>query len=758
MKHVVWKGGSKAAIAVALVASAFQPAAAQEAAQAESTEGIQDIIVTAQKRDQSVQDVGIALSVVAGDTLAQSGAASVTDLAAVVPNVQANFGAGQVAFNVRGIGTNEFSANLDSPIAVNVDEVYLSKTFMTGLLLFDVDRVEALKGPQGTLFGRNATGGAINFFTRRPTAEFEVGSVTSFDNYETIRTDSYVSGPLTDNLAFRVSGLLVDQGKGWYRNTTLGRREGAEKKWALRGQLQWSGASTDVLLTIWGGRQRGELIPYEGVGVFTPASLAAGAPVFCPEYLAGRARGSTANCRRGTDGGFPGDDDPFTSMNNRPHRVRNSSLGASLRVEHDLGPSTLTSISSYQSFTRDQDEDSDGTPVDVIDVAYYSKIKQFTQEVRLSSNGTGRWNYVAGLYYQNDNFRNGDYLTVAGGLAPGFWSPFTQKADAFAAFLNNNVELTDQLSLTAGVRYSWERIKFDGGTFAGTGITGRPERPTTIVAPLAVAQRQRTDDDANYKIGLEWRPRIDADWIDKLLVYGSVSNGFRSGSFNAAFVSSIDQLTSLAPEKITAYEVGFKSNFARRTMQLNGSVFHYDFRDGFINVDSPSSPVPITINAAAISTWGAELEWIWQPRRDVSLGLSGGWLDSRLKGDITSGGQSLSGNRPVQAPRWTLNSQASWTPAISDRLVAIFAGDASWRSAQFFEANNSPSSREPGYWLVNGRVGIGAENQSWSVALFARNLTRSKYRTYVNDLPAFGWVLNIYGPPRTYGVVASVRF
>jgi iron complex outermembrane receptor protein len=619
MEHGLWEGGSKAVVAALLAAGLVQPAAAQEAATAEPADGIQDIIVTAQKRDQSVQDVGIALSVVTGDALAQSGAASVTDLTAVVPNVQANYGAGQVAFNVRGIGTNEFSANLDAPVAVNIDEVYLSKTFMTGLLLFDVDRVEALKGPQGTLFGRNATGGAINFFTRRPTDAFAAGTVTSFDNYETLRTDSYVSGPIADNLAFRVSGLFVDQGKGWYRNSTLGRREGAEKKWALRGQLQWTGASTTALFTLWGGRQTGELIPYEGVGVFTPASLAAGTPQFCPEYLAGRARGSTANCRRGTDGGFPGDDDPFTSMNNRPHRVRNESFGTSLRIEHDFGPSTLTSISSYQRFIRDQDEDSDGTPVDVIDVAYFSRIRQITQEVRLSSNGTGRWNYVAGLYYQNDNFRNGDYLTVAGGAAPGFWSPFTQKANAFAAFLHNNVELTDRLSLTAGVRYSWERIKLDGGTFAGTGIVGRPERPSTIVAPLAVAQKQRTDDDANYKIGLEWRPVVNADWLDKLLVYGSISNGFRSGSFNAAFVSSPEQLTSLAPEKITAYEIGFKSNLARRTMQLNGSLFHYDFKDGFINVDSPSSPVPITINAAAISTWGVELEWLWQPTGDLTF-------------------------------------------------------------------------------------------------------------------------------------------
>lgn len=175
------------ATAVIAIASAAQ---AQAEAAAEDQGGIQDIIVTAQKRGQSVQDVGITLSVVSGDALGERGVTSVTDLTGLVANVQANHGAGQVAFNVRGIGTNEFSANLDSPVALNVDEVYLSKTFMSGLLLFDIDRVEALKGPQGTLFGRNATGGAINFFTRRPTDTLSAGATVSYDNFETVRGEA----------------------------------------------------------------------------------------------------------------------------------------------------------------------------------------------------------------------------------------------------------------------------------------------------------------------------------------------------------------------------------------------------------------------------------------------------------------------------------------------------------------------------------------------------------------------------------------
>lgn len=745
-------------IAVATALSIGLQGAALAQASTEDSTGIADIIVTAQKRGQSVQDVGITLSVVGGEALAERGVTSVTDLTGLVANVQANHGAGQVAFNVRGIGTNEFSANLDSPVALNVDEVYLSKTFMSGLLLFDVDRVEALKGPQGTLFGRNATGGAINFFTRRPTETLTAGATASYDNYETIRTEAYLSGPLTDTLSARISGMLTDQGKGYYRNLTLGRREGAENRWALRGQLQWQGEATTALLSVTYGRQTGTLSPYEGVGVFTPASLAAGTPVFCPAYLAGNATGGDPNCVRGTDGGRPGDNDPYTSNNNRLHRVDNKGYGTTLRVEHDLGTSTLTSLSSYQFFRRDQHEDSDGTPVDTLDVEYYNRVRQFSQEFRLSSKGEGRWNYVLGAYYENDNYRNGDYLTIANGAAPGFYSPFTQKVDALALFFHNNVALTDTLGLTAGVRYSWEKVSFNGGTFLGSGKTGNPERPSTIVAPLAFADDARKDDDATFKLGIEWKPELNSDFIDKLMIYTNVSTGFRSGSFNAEFVSTQDALTSLSPEKITAYELGFKSTLADRRVQLNGSLFHYDFTDGFINVDSETSPIPLTINAASIRTWGLEFDLQWRPIETLTLGMGGGWLDSQITSDISVAGESLKGNRTVQSPRWTYNAQFTWRQPISGKLALIVSGDANWRSSQYFEVTNSPSSLESGFWLVNGRIGLAEQDDKWSVSAFVKNLTKTKYRTYVNDLPAFGWLLNIYGTPRTYGVSASVKF
>lgn len=746
-----------AAISLTALGIATASAASAQDAATDDGNGIQEIVVTAQKRQQSGQDVGIALSVVSADALAQRNVTSVTDLTGLVPNVQANYGVGQVAFNVRGIGTNEFSANFDSPVALNVDEVYLSKNFMSGLLLFDIDRVEALKGPQGTLFGRNATGGTVNFFTRGPTDTLAAGGTVSYDNYETIRAEAYISGPLGGGLSARLSGMVVDQNKGFYRNLTLGRREGIEKKWALRGQIKWTDGVTTALLSLTGGEQRGELQPYEGVGIFTPASLAAGAPAFCAPYLNGTVRGDSTGCVRGTDGGIPGDNDPYTSTNNLAHKVRNKSQGATLRVEHDFGSSALTSVTSYQFARRRQLDDTDGSPVSTVDTAYDNRIRQISQEIRLSSNGSGPWSYVLGGYYEHDSYRNGDYLIVGAGAAAGSYSPFTQKVDALAAFFHNNVELTETLGLVAGVRYSREKVSFNGGTFAGTGLTAFPFRPTTIVATLSFADTSRKDDDATFKAGVEWKPRLSSDFVDKLLVYANISTGFRSGSFNGEFAGSQSALTSLSPEKITAYEAGFKSTLADRSLQFNASVFHYTFTNGFINVDSATSPVPLTINAAGISSYGVEAELQWRPVRQLTISMGGGWLDSTIDSDVTVGGNSLKGKRTIQSPRWTYNVQGTFTQPIGGDLSLLLSADANWRSSQFYEVTNSINSREPGYWVVNGRVGISGPDDRWTLALFGKNLTKTVYRTYVNELPDFGWILNVYGQPRTYGLSASFK-
>ena len=747
-------------LATSCLLAASAPALAQDRT-SDGGAGLQDIVVTAQKRDQSAQDVGITMSVVTADALRRQNVQNVTEIVLALPNVQVNYGLGQNAFNIRGIGVNEFASNFDSPVAVHVDEVYLSKNFMSNLLLFDIERVEALKGPQGTLFGRNTTGGSINFYTRKPTDVLAAGGSIGYDDYETVRAEGYLSGPLSETLSARFSGMYIDQKQGFYKNVTTGRDEGYEKKFALRGQLAWKGADSSLLLSGTYGRDYSNSPPYDVPGIFTPQSLAAGSPQFCPQYLNGTVTGADANCVRATDGDYPRDADPYTSTGNVTHRTRGTSYGMTARFETDLDWADLTALSSYQDYGRSLQEDSDSSPLSTLEGYEKTGFKQLSQEVRLSSKKDSAWHYVLGAYYQHDKYDDESYLVIGGGS--GLYSQTKQRLSAAALFFHNEIDVTPTVSLIAGARYSHEKLTLKGATYFGAGFAnGLVYRPNTILATLASAAAaegggKRSDENVSFKVGVQWKPELNSPFVDKLMLYSHVSTGFRAGGFNAIFASTQASLTSLSPETLTAYEAGFKSTLADRTLTVNAAVFRYDFRDGFINVDSPVSPIPVTINAAGIKTYGAELEVQWMPVRKLSFAGSLGWLDAKIDSNITAGGQSLKGDSPVNAPRWTFSGNVNYTLDLTDSLKVEMTANGSWRSSQYFEAVNAPSNREPGYWVVGAQLGIADSDDRWALSAWVKNLTKTKYRTYVNDLPGLGILLNVFAPPRVIGTTLKFK-
>ncbi|MFT5705540.1 MAG: iron complex outermembrane receptor protein [Shewanella sp.] len=732
---------------------------------------IEVIEVRAQKRVQPLQKVGITMAAFGEDQLKELGVTDVVNVAANVSNVQVNYGLGNNFFNIRGLGLNEFTSNLDAPVAVHVDEVYMSKGFMTGMTLFDVEHVEVLKGPQGDLFGRNTTGGAVNFFTNKPTSYFEAGVNVGYDNYDTFTTENFISGPLSENLSGRLSMYITEQGEGYYYNTTRQDDEGAVKEKAVRGQLLWENdEGTSALLSIHYGKDKSELHPYEGVGNTLPDGSG-----FCPEYLNGTVQGDNANCLRGLDLIFnpgqdvsqyyPGENDPYTTQNNLSFDVDNESLGGLVRVEHQLDNALFSSITAYEQFSQDQREDSDGSPVTSVEVYWHTEFKQFTQEFRLASDfDHNDWNYIVGLFYEHDDFDNADYLTAYlpfNGL--NNYSKYNQKVDAVALFAHIENELTEDLRLISGVRYSWEQTNLTGGTYKGDGlksINGK-EQPVTITGIASTAANLsdgglRTDENVTFKAGLEWTPQED------ILYYGSISTGFRSGGYSVAFAATQDELTSLEPEEIISYEIGFKSTLANRSLQFNGSIFRYDFQNGHIDVDAPNSPVPITINAAEIETIGAELDLQWVPIDGLKLTSGVGWVDAELKSDLTLktgiGEVQLQGNRPAFNPKYTYNGQARYAWDLNNGYDLIFASDWSWRAEQYLEVNNQPSNLIDDYWIVNARIALESSENDWRISLWGKNITDTQYVTYLNDLPAFGWLLRGYGAPSTYGATFEMKF
>ncbi len=740
-------------------------------------QGLQDIVVTAERRAESLQKVGITVAAFSGKDLIALNVTSVEDLAAHIPNVDVNYGIGISSFNIRGIGLASFDANLDSPIGIHVDEVYQSKPFMLGLLLFDIDRVEVSSGPQGTLFGRNTTGGAVNLYTHKPTQKFEVGGKIDYGNYNTWRGEGYINTPLTDTLALRISGFGVYQGTGYYQNVTLDRTEGYDRNFALRGQLRWKSGDNDILLSGHYGREEGTLAPYQGDGVYTPQSYAqfnpnggfGGIPnlTYCADYLNGTVTGGDASCVRGNDGKYPGSNNPYISHNHNVHPLNDTSGGGMLRVDHDFGFATLTSISDYEDYIRQQSEVGDGSPEYYGTwLFWYSHIKQFTQELRLTSNGGGPWSYVVGGFYEHDKLATRDYLTVGSAdqaALGGFYTDTDQTDSAFSFYTNHKFAVTDALKLIAGFRYNHEHYDITGGTCAGAGIDYDPiPHPDTACAPLATAAALpggpvNKDSNASFKAGAEWSPNLHSAAVDSLLLYANVSTGYRSAGYNSDLTTDQESFTKLSPEKITDYEIGFKSQSLNNLFRLNGDVFHYVLKNGIILVDVDSL-VPITVNAAKINTWGAELSSVLQPVAGLQLTGAGGWLNARIDSDLTSAGLSLEGNRPVNSPEFTFNGDLNYAAPVGKDYVVTFDFNGNWRATQYLAASDKPAVRENPYWLVNSSLDFGPRDHRWQAGLWVKNLTKTIYRTYVNDLYSFGWLLNVYNPPRTWGGTVSFKF
>lgn len=751
---------------------------------------LEEVVVTAQKREQSIQDIGLSVTAVSAERIEDASVRDVVEIAALSPNVQVNYGLGNNFFNIRSLGLNEFVGNLDAPVAVHVDEVYQSKGFMTGMALFDTERVEVLRGPQGDLFGRNTTGGTINFFNYRPESEFGTGADISLGNYDTVHVEGYVTGPISDTMSFRVSGYRTKQGRGFYTNQLSGNavaeaagydvkgNEGLVDEGAIRTQLLYETDQTTLLLSLHYGEDNSELHPYEGVGkeIFTTDDQGMRMNASCPEYLDGTVEGDTQNCVRSLDilftetllpdlpGRFqPGETDPYTTQNNLLFTVDNETFGGFFRVDHQLKNAKFTSITAFEDFSRDQQEDSDGSPVDLVQVYWNNEFKQFTQELRLTSDFDHfDWNYVFGLFYEKDDLDNDDYLTVLATTASqalNNYSRYQQTVEAFSIFAHVEAALSPTIRYIFGTRLTTEETEVVGGNYAGTGLVEGQHIPMVVGTMLTNAAdapggNRRSDDNLSFRFGLE------VDLGQNALLFGNITTGFRSGGYSVAFATAQNQLVNLEPETITAVELGFKSQFAEDRVRINGALYHYEIEDAHIDVDVAATPVPITVNAESTTTYGGELETVVLIANALELTNSLGWTNSKITriGEQTVNlGVDLQGNRRAFSPELTYTGQLRYS--LRREAVHLVASvDYSWRSNQYLELNNQPSNLIDPFWIVNAQVSLSAPDDKWKFSVWGKNITGTEYVVYLNDLPAFGWLLRGYAAPATYGITLGYQF
>lgn len=723
---------------------------------------LEEIIVTAQKREQSMQELGLTVAVFDEKALKELQGDDLFAIGDQLPNVQIYTSANLPSFTIRGIGLNEFQASFDSPVGVHIDEVYMSKPFMVSTPFYDIQRVEVLKGPQGTLFGRNTTGGAVNYYSNLPTDEFEASIYFSADSNERRQLEGHISGPISDNLLGRFSVYSATGSGGPYFNIFTGDDIGSPDVLAFRGQLLWEGVGgTRVRLLVHGASDESELTPYKSPGIFNPGgSLFNGD--FCDELFTGEVIKDRTACLK--FGGVTGDpnlekspQDPFTVNQEQFPTANNDSIGGFLRIDHEFGGATVTSITALEKFERDQREDGLDSPLAVAQIDWYNDIEQFSQEIRIAGDvSDGRWRYVVGFFYEKDDFEEVDSLDFTENpvpflppFAPWLGDEFKIKLESLALFVHNEFDITDKFTINLGLRGTQDETTLvSADTFLGADPVGKEDRLTQVIPVDSRRNEKRTDKDFSFRLGGELTPK------DNVMIYANLTTGFKSGGFAIPFGGLI---TSYDPETIFAQELGIKTRLLNETLQVNGSVFRHKYKDVQANVDDPASPItPITRNIGDTEAFGLEADLWWAPNDQWDVKFGVGYLNAEIvKSDrsITTyaGPELLQGNTPMNSPKWNFSGLLRYQRPLNDQLELILMTDFSWTDERYLETTNQPFDLAYSYELVNVRAAVASANGNWELALWGKNITDTAYLTYINNLSFFK--LDIYNEQgATYGL------
>ena len=742
---------------------------------------LEEIIVTAQKREQSVQDVGLTVAAFTDEQYRELTRGTLDGLAAQVSNLQAYANNTFLeSVHIRGIGLNEFQGQFDSPVATHFDEVYIAKPWMKARRNYDIGRVEVLKGPQGTLFGRNTTGGSVNYYTKAPVDAFEAELEASIDEHERYRVTGMINSPLSDQLSGRFSFNTELGNGGPQKNLFSGDEHGRPEILDFRGQLLWTGEKLTVRALAHGGINKSDSTAWKGPGIFN-----LGAPGLCPQLFTGEVSKSPSSCAK-TAGfailnGFPqGEFEPegiHTINQNKPPTGDDTFYGGYLRWDYEIGNATLTSITAYEYYERIHTDDSQADMFNSTSTHYYNEMNQVSQELRLSGFLSERWRYILGFFYENDDLDQVDGSDLSQQQLPGiappfadqFFSEFALDTESIAVFAHNEFDFTDSLTLNLGLRYTDDTIKA-GDAIMGIGvlpqfgkekavtpclITTYPAGPIgspacPFLGPAAPPYNDsRTDKDFSWRVGIEWNAS------DDMLVYTNVVTGYRSGGYSLPFAGAA---TTFEPEELLTLELGFKYQLLDDTMRINASAFRYVYDEVQVNVDDPVSPlVPITRNIGEQLNTGFEAEITWQPVPALYLRQSVGYLDSEFNDtprtvSTYTGVIPLEGKRPVNSPEWTYNGAARWQQPVADGMDLIIGVDYRWIDERFLEATNQVFDKSDDYWVANMRVALATEK--WEVAVYGTNLFDEDYLTYINNIGFFK--LDIFGERQTFG--ASVRY
>ena len=704
---------------------------------------IEEVVVTAQKREQNVQDVGIAISAVTGEQMRQLGytnAQQVTALAPGVHTVQPN-GEANYAIAMRGVAANDFTTNVESPVAIYLDEVYISQMSGSGFMLFDMERVELLRGPQGTLYGRNATGGLAHFVTVKPSQEVSGYGQLTVGSYDQVKFEGAVGGGLAEGISARVSVATHDN-NGYVENRLLDQRLNNANEWTGRVQVLFEPSdSFDVLLNYRRSEQNIDTGFFEHVsanisGVLTPNEV--------NQVL----------------GYIDNDGDVYEGDYDRDGHNDLVTEGFTATVNWDFDNFTLTSITDYSTVQRDYIEDSDASPVPLFNFFLTTDAEQFSQEVRLNGS-TDTMDWVAGVYYldlsvDDSNGAETDPFIDPAGDTPditGLDNPYETNTESWSVFGQLERRLADNLTGILGAR--WIRDEKDH-TYAVNvvdfipGTVQRNGNPNILVQ-LANYSGEREDDEFSVRAALNY------DLSEDVMLYGSWNRGVKGGGYNSPVfplsppLGYDDATMSYDPEQLDAFEVGFKSRLAGGVAIFNGAAYYYDYKDyqafQIIGLDT------ITTNANADSH-GFELELQATPTSGLDLILGMAYNDIEVS--LGDGPKTTS----VQSPKWNLNGLVRYAwPVAGGELAVQF--DALYRSKHFFSLTGLQTVEEDGYTIANASLSYTTGDGGITVTGFVHNLGDVQHLVQTFDLSGpdvFGMVEQYYNKPRWWGVSLAMNF
>ena len=776
--------------------SILAPAASHADTVSGESDSIEEIVVTAAKRSESLQSVPISVTALTSAQLKQVKLDTPSDLVTQVPNLQVNgiVGEGSPLFSLRGVSMFDYSLNQSSPVANYIDEVYKGSFTLFGVELYDLERIEVLRGPQGTLYGKNTTGGAINFITHKPGFDTEADIKVGVGNYNRREVEGdFQTALVPDRVAARFA-FTYTKVDGFIQNVLPGHPdlEGVDQ-YGMRLSLLFK-ASDDLDFTLRLSRSMQDPQNYAIIDSRIPAPTATspGGVGFAGYF-------------RTADGTYTGA--PLTNyqiaQDDTPRR-RQDNEAVELTGEWTASPTNkVTSITSWDEGKLFNPEGTDGAPYDIFKIDYLGKTRQFTQDLRLTSLGNSPLQYILGAYYQHEIIfnstenhiftdpafnTNNDYRDcVASSFGPGagynigsyinlgcnYFNSFDQIRNSWAVYTDDSYALTDRLKLRAGLRYNHDNGAqknaldqlrgSDQVPIANLGFFSLQPNGTvgpTLALPGTAGYAASVDQARGqtlHNTALTGRVGVDFTLTSDALLYFNYSRGYRSGAFNSQFLFSPGDLTTVKPETLDSVEAGFKTSWLDRRLQIDGAVFHYQYKNQQIVNIYPTGPQPL-INLGKSKIDGGEFEVVTRPMRTLTLRASGGFLWSKVQDGFLASGGSIDGQQLPYAPHVSATVAMDWEALQFSAAKINLHLDTNYNSKQYLALPNENPISQGGYSLLNGRLSLLSADEKWEVGVWGRNITDRFYLTNAVDVQGFGFDYRHIGTPRMFGADARYHF